>query len=353
MKQIQVGIIGYGLSGQVFHGPFLKASTHFNVHFIYARDAAKKALAKADFPEAEVVSDVNLLFESNLLDLIVICTPNVQHYELAKSALESGKHVVVEKPFTVTSEEAKSLILIAAKNNLKLSVYHNRRFDGDFLTVKSLIEEETLGRLVSFESHFDRFRPAFKENSWKEDALPGSGILYDLGSHLIDQALCLFGRPHELYATLSRERMGVVDDAFEVILYYPQLKVTLKASNLIKEPTPRFALYGTTGAFVKYGLDPQEDALRAGKLPLTSDWGKENESDWGILNTLEKRTPLPTHSGSYDDFYQGFYLSLISDAPLPVSAIDGLMVIQLIEAAIESSQTKCRISIADYLSDAL
>jgi scyllo-inositol 2-dehydrogenase (NADP+) len=345
LKQIQVGIIGYGLSGQVFHGPFLKASTHFNVHLIYARDPSKKTLAKADFPEAEVVSDLNRLFESDTLDLIVVCTPNVQHYELAKRALESGKHVVVEKPFTVTSEEAKSLILLAKEKNLKLSVYHNRRFDGDFKTLKSLIKEEALGRIVSFESHFDRFRPAFKENSWKEEALPGSGILYDLGSHLIDQALCLFGRPEALYATLSSERMGVVDDAFEVIFYYPQLKVTLKASNLIKEPTPRFALYGTKGAFVKYGLDPQEDALRAGKLPLLSDWGKDREGDWGILNTLEERKSIQTQAGSYDDFYQRFYLSLISDAPLPVSADDALTVILLIEAAIKSNQTKCRVSL--------
>lgn len=348
MKQIQVGIIGYGLSGQVFHGPFLKASTHYNVRFIYARDPVKKTLAKADFPEAEVVGDVNLLFSADALDLIVICTPNVEHYELAKSALESGKHVIVEKPFTVTSEEAKSLILLAKENNLNLSVYHNRRFDGDFLTLKALLKDDTLGRIVSFESHFDRFRPAFKENSWKEDALPGSGILYDLGSHLIDQALCLFGLPEELYATLSRERMGVVDDAFEVILYYPQLKVTLKASNLIKEPTPRFALYGTTGAFVKYGLDPQEDALRAGKLPLLPDWGKEDEQNWGILNTLEDRKPVATQPGHYDDFYQRFYLSLISDAPLPVSANDALMVIQLIEAAIKSNQTKSRVSLANF-----
>ena len=345
MKQIQVGLMGYGLSGRVFHGPLLKANQGFNVSHIYTKDPEKAAAAQLDFPGAQIVSDVDPIFESNTVELVVICTPNIQHSALAKRALETGKHTVVEKPFTVTSEEAAELAALAREHNRVLSVYQNRRFDGDFKTLKQLIDSEKLGRIVSFESRFDRYRPEFKVNSWREDALPGSGILYDLGSHLIDQALCLFGLPDELYADISSERRGAVEDAFEVVLYYPELKVTLTAANLIKEPTPRFALYGTKGAYVKYGLDPQEEALREGKLPLTLDWGAEPEAQWGILNDDSGRHPLPTQNGSYPDYYQGVYQAIVSGEPLPVTAEDGLAVIRLIEAALLSHESKARVSL--------
>lgn len=346
MKIMQVGIIGYGLSGRVFHGPLLKALNQFSVKYIVTNAPDKIEAAHKDFPNAQVVTDEKPLLNDETLDLVVICTPNTLHFPLAQAALMAGKHVVVEKPFTVTAEEAETLVQLAGKKQLKLSVYHNRRFDGDFKTLKALLSSHTLGTPVTFESRFDRYRPEFKVNSWREDNLPGSGLLYDLGSHLLDQSLHLFGIPKELYAEQRSERHGKTDDAFEIHLYYPDLKVTLKASSLIKEPTPRFALYGTKGAYVKYGLDPQEEALRDGKLPLTLDWGSEPETNWGTLNTASQREKHPTMAGSYPDYYEALYEAIQNDAELPVTAQDGLRVIQLIEAALESHRTKARVSLS-------
>lgn len=263
---IQAAIIGYGLSGKVFHGPFLKALEGFEVKYILTRDPKKQAEAATDFPKATIVDSEDPIWQDEAVSLVVVATPNVEHFRLASTAMNLGKNVVVEKPFTVNVEEARQLETLAKEKGVSLSVYQNRRWDGDFLTVKELIESGKLGRVVQFESHFDRFRPEFKENAWREKSLPGSGILFDLGSHLIDQALCLFGRPLSIYADVACERLGEVDDAFTLLLYYKDLKVTLRASTLIKEPTPRFALYGTAGAYVKYGLDPQEEALRSGSF---------------------------------------------------------------------------------------
>lgn len=345
MKKIQVGIIGYGLSGRFFHGPLLKASTHYDVKYIVTADPAKVEAANQDFPKALIIPDESAILADCTIDLVVLCTPNTLHFPLASAALNAGKHVVVEKPFTVTANEAQALVALANEKQLKLTVYHNRRFDGDFKTLQTLIKTNTFGAIVSFESHFDRYRPEFKINSWREANLPGSGLLYDLGSHLLDQTITLFGMPTELYAETRRERHGQTDDAFEIHLYYPNLKVTLKASSLIKEPTPRFSIYGTKAAYVKYGLDPQEEALRAGKLPLTLDWGTEFEPQWGILNTQNSREPYPTLAGSYPDFYENLYEAITSNKPLAISASDGLRVIQLIEAAIESNRCKSRVLI--------
>ncbi len=345
MTQIKTALLGYGLSGSVFHGPILKCHEGFKIHSIWIRDPAKGAAAQKDFPEAKIHSNLQAVLEDSEINLVIICTPNAQHAELAFQALSAGKHVIVEKPFTITSEEGQKLKALAQSQNLKLGVYQNRRYDGDFLTLQDLIQKGTLGRLTAFESHFDRYRPEFKDSSWKDKVLPGAGILYDLGSHLIDQALCLFGMPQELYADLSRERLGEVDDAFEVLLYYPHFKVTLKASALIKEPTPRFALYGTKGAFVKYGLDPQEEALRSGLLPNTAHWGKDFPKDYGVLNTVASREYIPTLAGCYPSFYQGVYNAIVNNAELPVTSEDGIKVIQLIEAAIESNRIKSRVQL--------
>lgn len=343
MTQLQVGLIGYGLSGKVFHGPFLKTLDQYRVKYIVTSAPDKMEQAQQDFPEALVLADVESLLSDPVLDLIILCTPNTLHYPLAKAALQAGKHVVVEKPFTVTAAEAADLVVLAAEKQKILSVYHNRRFDGDFKTLQALLKTSAFGEPVRFESRFDRYRPAFKINSWREDALPGSGLLYDLGSHLIDQALLLFGLPEELYAEIRSERHGKTDDAFEIHLYYPDLKVTLQASSLIKEPTPRFALYGTKGAYVKYGLDPQEAALRAGNLPLTLDWGSEPERQWGIRHTDSGRVSYPTQQGSYQDYYLKLYDAILNQQPAPVTALDGLRTIQLIEAAVASNREKARV----------
>lgn len=345
MKKIKTALIGYGLSGSVFHGPILKCHEGFEVHTIFVRDPEKKLSAARDFPEAHVTSELLEISENPEIELVVICSPNIQHVSLGVQMLNADKHILIEKPFTVTTDEALTLIDLAKSKNLKLGVYHNRRFDGDFLTVQQLVNKASFGRLTAFESHFDRYRPEFKDNSWREKAIPGSGVLYDLGSHLIDQALCLFGMPEELYADLSKERLGEADDAFELLLYYPDFKVTLKASSLIKEPTPRFALYGTDGAYVKYGMDPQEDALKAGDLPTTPTWGTEDPSAYGLLNHGTTREYIPTLAGSYPAFYTKVYEAIVNHGEMPVSGEDGLRVIRIIEGALKSHQLKARVSL--------
>ncbi len=262
------------------------------------------------------------------------------HFDLAKQAMEAGKHVVIEKPFTVTSQEGQMLLHIAKQTNRILSVYQNRRFDSDFKTVKKIIESGDLGRLVEFESHFDRFRPDIKQNAWREDPLPGSGILYDLGAHLIDQALALFGMPEEVYGDVRLQRHGKVDDNFEVILYYPELKVTLKSSALVKEPLPRFILLGTKGGYMKYGLDVQEDALRDGDRPIDEEWGTEPESLWGVLNTIEERRKVKSQQGDYRDFYRNVHNAITKGEELAVKGQDGLNVIKVIEAVAQSNKEK-------------
>lgn len=349
MIPLQVALVGYGLSGKVFHGPFLKALSQYQVKYIVTSAPEKQEQARLDFPDAVIVPEFHSLLTDEALDLIVLCTPNTLHFPQAKAALCAGKHVVVEKPFAVTAVEAAELAALAETHNCILSIYHNRRYDGDFKTLKALLKTGTFGEAVRFESRFDRYRPEFKVNSWREDALPGSGLLYDLGSHLIDQTLQLFGLPRTLYAEVRSERHGKTDDAFEMHLHYFDLKVTLQASSLIKEATPRFALYGTHGAYVKYGLDPQEAALRAGTLPLTLDWGTEPENQWGILNTASGRVAHPTQQGSYQDYYLELYDAIVTHKPAPVTALDGLRVIQLIEAALESHRTQSVVSLAHIL----
>ena len=341
---IKVGIIGYGLSGRIFHGAIINAVEGFEIKKIVTRNKDKKKQAESDIEDVTVVDSSEDVFQDTTIDLVVISTPNTMHFDLAKQAMEAGKHVVIEKPFTVTSQEGQMLLHIANQTNRVLSVYQNRRFDSDFKTVKKIIESGELGRLVEFESHFDRFRPDIKQNAWREDPLPGSGILYDLGAHLIDQALALFGMPDEVYGDVRFQRHGKVDDNFEVILYYPELKVTLKSSALVKEPLPRFILQGTKGGYIKYGLDVQEDALRDDERPVDDAWGTEPESLWGVINTIEERRTVKSEQGDYRDFYRNVYNAIIKGEELAVKGQDGLNVIKIIEAVAQSNKEKRRVS---------
>lgn len=344
MKLINVAIIGYGLSGRIFHGAIINAVDGFHIKTIMTNHPDKKQNAYADFPDITIVSSFEEILNDDDIDLVVVATPNTSHYDLASRALYAGKHVIIEKPFTVTTHNALRLIDIQNETGKLLSVYHNRRFDGDFKTVADLINHDKLGRLVEFESHFDRFRNTVKPHAWREEALPGSGMLYDLGAHLIDQALYLFGLPHEVYADMSSQRRSVVDDQFEIILYYSELKVTLKSGILVKEAIPRFILHGTDGSFVKYGLDVQEAKLKAGERPTDDDWGYEPETSWGILNT-DNRQKIKTHPGDYRAYYQNIYDTIVHGEELEVTSQHGFDVIRIIEAAIQSQQEKKRIEI--------
>ncbi len=257
MRDMKVGLIGYGMAGQVFHAPVITAVPHLQLSKVVER---RGDTSRQRYPWVEVVRDAAALFEDKDIELVVVATPNASHFDLARQALLAHKHVVVDKPFTITSEQAQQLIELARRQNTLISVFQNRRWDGDFQTVSQIVRQGCLGRLVEYESHFDRFRNYFSpERAWREEAGLGSGVLFDLGSHLIDQAQVLFGLPQMLTADIRSQRdVGKADDQFELVLHYDNLKVTLKAGLLVREPGPRFALHGTAGSFVKYGVDPLE-----------------------------------------------------------------------------------------------
>ncbi|WP_339883686.1 oxidoreductase, partial [Vreelandella maris] len=274
---INVGLVGYGFASQTFHAPLIQATEGLDLVAVSSSDGAK---VQASLPSVEVEAQALALCKRSDIDLIVIPTPNDTHFSLAKAALSAGKHVVVDKPFTVTLSEGKLLKKLADEKECLLSVFHNRRWDSDFLTVKALLEAGKLGRLVNFESHFDRFRPEVRDR-WREKATPGGGIWYDLGPHLLDQACELFGMPQAILLELGTLRDGAkADDDFLALLGYEDFRVTLAAGTLVADPTPRFRVHGTQGSFVKYGLDPQEDRLKAGEVP-TPQWGIDSQP--GIL----------------------------------------------------------------------
>lgn len=245
MKTINVGILGYGLSGRVFHMPVIRSLEGFRVTSILTKNPEAIAEIHREDPSIWIAATPEEILESPAVDLVVVAVPNTLHFDLASRALKHGKHVVVEKPFTITAAEAEGLRDLAREQGRVLSTYHNRRWDGDFKTIQRLAASGVLGTLAEFESHFDRFRPVPKAGSWREESGPGTGLLYDLGSHLIDQALTLFGMPQRLFADLRIQRpAGESVDSFELLLDYDGLKVTLKSGSLVREPLPRFVLQG-------------------------------------------------------------------------------------------------------------
>jgi len=348
-SSIGVGLIGFGMAGRVFHAPVIASVPGLKLVKIVTGKSEAASLARERYPEAEVVPDYKKLLVDDSIQLIVVATPNTSHVELASAALEAGKHVVVEKPFTITSAEADALIDLAGRSGKILTVHQNRRWDSDFLTVKKVIEKNLLGNIVEYEAHFDRFRNYIKENAWREETGPGSGMVYDLGSHLIDQALSLFGLPESVSADIRTQRRGgTVDDAFEIILHYGGLKVTLKSGMLVKEPLPRFIILGDKGSFVKYGTDVQEESLKKGLSPSDDlNWGSEPESIWGVLNTemegLNFRGKLESIKGDYREFYRNTADAVSGIESPAVSAADGRNTIRIIELAFESSRSGRRI----------
>jgi len=335
---VNTGIASFGMSGQVFHAPLLSTNKNFRLSAILERTTNK---AKDRYPRIKIHKTFKELLADDNLELIIINTPDHLHYEMAKKALESGKHVVVEKPFTQKYSDAVKLAELADKKNVILSVFHNRRWDGDFLTVKKVVNEKLLGQLVEYEAHFDRFRNAIREGTWKEEAHGGVGNLYNLGSHLIDQIMVLFGLPLSVYASIHSFRPGgKIDDNFELIFEYPEIKVSAKSSLLVREPGPRYILHGTEGSFLKWGTDPQEEKLKAGILPVGKDWGSEKKKQWGILNTTINgkhfRGRLETLPGNYHGFYDSIYKSIREGMKPEVNAADVSQVIRIINAAFES-----------------
>ncbi len=328
--KLKVGIVGYGFSTATFHVPLILGTPGLELAAIYSRDPAK---VRAVLPQGDTCGTPEALFARPDIDLVVIPTPNETHYPLAVKALEAGKHVVVDKPFTLDVKEARDLVARATRVERVLSVFHNRRWDADFLTVRQLLNSNMLGRLAHFESHYDRYRPAVPDR-WRETGAPGSGLWYDLGAHLLDQALHLFGLPQTISLDLARQREGArADDWFHAILRYDNLRVILHASVLVPDAGPRFVLHGTQGSFKKYGLDTQEQALKNGVKPGSAGWGHDPSP--GIL-TLSGGTGLATKTyegvpGDYTRYYAGLRDAILKGQPNPVSADEALQVMRLIE----------------------
>ncbi len=338
---LNVGIVGFGLSGQVFHAPFIDVNPDFNLHTI----VTSGTLAGEKYPSVKITPSFNELLVNPEIDIVIVCSPNALHFRHASEALRAGKHVIVEKPFTVNSTEAQNLIDNSHKSGKFIFPFHNRRWDSDFLTIKHLIAQGLLGKVVDYESRFDRFTPEISRAAWRYQQEAGGGTLFDLGIHLIDQAVSIFGAPEGVFCRLFNQREGsITDDSFDLKLIYPDLNVTLKASVFVKEPGPRFQVHGTSGSFVKYGLDSQEAQLRLGKKPGSRGFGIEPLSQRGILNTVlpghEYRGRYKTLPGNYMAFFDNIYNVIVYKAETVVKPQDALLNIRIIEAARKSAREK-------------
>ncbi|WP_033920096.1 oxidoreductase [Sphingomonas sp. 37zxx] len=330
-----VGLVGYGLAGRVFHAPLIGAAPGLTLRSVVSRDPAK---VWADLPGMQVVPDLATLLDDDAIDLVVIATPDALHAEQAIAALRAGRHVVVDKPFALTLVDAQSVADAADAAGRSVTVFHNRRWDADFLTLRRLIGQGALGEVIQFESHFDRFRPQVIDR-WREHA--GAGVWNDLGPHLIDQALVLFGLPDRVIADFAIQRPGGQSpDYAHVTLVYPRLRVILHASMMMPASALRFAVHGTKGSWIKHGLDPQENALRAGTLPGAEGWGIDRVpahlSLVGEGAGVETRD-APCDPGDYPAFYAGVAAMIAGDGPNPVPVSQAIDVMRVIEASRRSA----------------
>lgn len=340
MKPIVTALCSFGMSGQVFHGPSLKILPQFKIHKILERH---NRISEKHYPQATIVSDFEKILHDPAVELVIVNTPDYLHFEMAKQALEAGKHVVVEKPFVKKSEDAVVLMDIARRHKVLLTVYQNRRLDGGFLTLRKILEDNLLGRVVEYESHYDRYRNFIQEGSWKEDGDERTGVLFNLGSHIVDQALVLFGKPRAVSADLSILRTGGrTTDQFNIRLHFENFVAILRCSYLVREMGPQYTIHGTEGSFIKMGTDPQEEMLKINRLPDEPGWGKEPPSDWGKLNTsingVHFEGKIETIPGNYALFYTNLYHAIRGGEPLMVRPEEALMTIRILEACLESNR---------------
>lgn len=342
-ETVNVALIGYGYAGKTFHAPLIKGIPDFELKVVVSSDAKK---VQTDLPDVSVCASHDQVFSDENLDLVVIATPNDTHFDLAKRALQTGKHVVVDKPFTTTCEEAEELIELARARELLLSVFHNRRWDADFLTLRKLLAEGVLGDVMHFESHFDRYRPEVRQR-WREQAGVGSGIWFDLGSHLLDQTLQLFGEPESIQADLEQQRDGAQTvDFFHVILRYGKMRAILHASALVAAESPRFTVHGKLGSYVKFGLDTQEEALKRNDDVKGDDFGKDPRAGTLTVSTAPPgdapchEVTRETERGNYLAYYSGIRDAITKGASNPVPAEDALNVMRLLALGCKSSEAK-------------
>ena len=340
---IEVGLVGFGLAGRAFHAPVIRAVPGLHLAAILQRTGNEAA---AQYPDVHIVRSLDELLAIGEIRLVVIATPNDTHYSFARQCLEAGRDVVVDKPFTTTLEQAKSLVEIAKNAGRLITVYQNRRYDGDFQAIRKLVAEGTLGRIVRFETHYDRYRPRLKPGAWRETTRPGSGILFDIAPHLIDHALVLFGLPEAVTADVRIERENAVaDDAFDIMFHYREsMRAVLRSSILAAAPRPRFVLLGTQGSFVKQTVDPQENNLRHGNIPASGPWGAEAEQNWGVLtvpkgDTFTQRR-IPSANCDFRDYYANVRDTLLGKAAPAVTPEWAVNVLRLLEMARESSERR-------------
>lgn len=354
---IRTAVLGFGFAGKVFHCPFIAAVPGLELNAIVQRKGDEASHA---YPSARILRSAEEAFADPTLDLIVVATPSETHFDLAALALQAGKHVVVDKPITSSSKSARALVSLAKHHSRILAPFHNRRWDGDFLTLRKLLHENSLGRVVEITSRFDRYRPLPRPNTWKEVASPATGFLYDLGPHLVDQALSLYGPPARITASVRHDRDRTdIDDAFDLILDYDMpygrtLRYGCHATMLAAEPSPRFLVHGTHGSFRKLGVDPQEPVLladpnlRPPSLNSSEPWLPEPESAWGTVTlplslqqpTELTRTIVPTIPGDYRQFYANVRDALLGKAPLAVSAEDAYRTLRILDLARQSHQER-------------
>ncbi len=341
MKTIQVGILGYGLSGKVFHAPLLDVLDDYQIKKVMT---SRTEEVKRDLPGAEAVRAIEDITGDPDIDLVIVTTPSGMHYESAMKCLLAGKHTVVEKPMTATSAEAEELRRTAEDKGVLLSVYHNRRWDNDFLTIQKLIRDGALQDIHTYQVNYDLYNPVVQEK-WREKNGPATGTLYDLGSHIIDQTLLLFGMPESVTAHVMKQRdNSETVDNFLAALHYGKLQVILQSGSMNAASGPRYQIHGRNASFIKYGMDGQEDALSAGKKPVDESWGADDPDNFGELTTAadEKRhtETIPSENGSYLTYYKLLADSILNGKPLPVTAKEGIDVIRVIEAAMKSSEQK-------------
>ncbi|HEV8286959.1 MAG TPA: Gfo/Idh/MocA family oxidoreductase [Chitinophagaceae bacterium] len=342
MNIIKTGICSYGMSGKLFHAPFIQNHPGYELTAIVERHNND---SRERYPQSKLYRSVDELIADDSIQLIIINTPTHLHFENAKAALLAGKNIVVEKPFTITVKEAEELTSLAKKQNLFLSIYQNRRYDGDYHAVKDVIEKKLLGELREVEIRYDRYRPVYGGKPHKEGNLPGAGIIYDLSPHLVDQALQLFGWPQALFADVWKMREDVVPpDYFEMLFYYPNLRVRLKATCICRETVPAYMLHGMKGSFLQQRSDLQEIQLTAGTVPSLESWCPPLSQPDGLLHTDINGEVIYSHltstPGNYMGYYDDLHKALTGKAPNPVPAGDGIKTIKIIEAALQSAAEK-------------
>ena len=341
-QPVRTALCSFGMSGWVFHAPFIAINPGFELYAVWERT---KNLSQTKYPGVKIVRSLEEMLSDPSIELVVVNTPNATHYEYTKKALQAGKHVIVEKPFTITVAEGEELIQLAKECNRIITVYQNRRFDSDYRTVKKIVDEGWLGQIVEAEIHYDRYKEEIGPKLHKETPGPGTGLLYDLGSHLLDQAIQFFGMPESVFADIAiMRKVSKVDDYMELLLFYPGLRVRVKSSYVVREALPSYVFHGTKGSFIKARTDVQEVMLQASVVPGGPEWGVEPDSEKGLLHTEKDgkiiREYIPSLKGNYGDYYDQLYKAIRENAPVPVTAEQGLNIIRIIEAAYESNRDK-------------